>query len=96
MVKDVPRVVESVPRVVEVEEDSHNDFPWPPPDVVDKWDPDYRHNMNEKERLLLELNHYSHTFPYWTLPFVPQPREPYIVEPKVMVNVPRLLATNQR
>ena len=85
-------MVENVPGVVEVLEESYNEFPWPPPDVVDKWNPDYPHNMNEQERLLHELNHYSHTFPFWTLPFVPQPREPYMGEPKVMVNVPRLLA----
>ena len=61
-------------------------------DVVDKWNPDYPDKMKEQERLLHELNHYSDTFPFWTLPFVPQPREPYMGEPKVMVNVPRLLA----
>ena len=84
----VSHVVESVPRVVEAEEESYNEFSRVPPDVLDKWNPKYPHNMND----LHELNHYSHTFPFWTIPFVPPPREPYMGEPKVIINVPRVIA----
>ena len=92
-VESVPHFLESVPRVVEVEEEKGNDFPWPPLVVIDKWNPNYPHNMDEDERLQHELKYYSHTFPYWSLlPFVPQPPEPYFGEPKVTFYVPRHLA----
>jgi len=33
--------------MVEDKEESENLYPWPPLDVVDKYDANYPHNMNE-------------------------------------------------